>query len=166
VVEAKRIEELSQALLDFVRSGAIEPRNVNPKDLITQCSHSIDARIAIDASRAPPSWPLDGFRMRQVFTNLLENAAQASGKDQPIEVRIAVEKGRLVVTIRDRGKGIASAETERIFEAFHTTRTQGVGLGLAIARRIVELHGGSIDAGNHEQGGAIFTVRLPKGASA
>lgn len=165
VLEAKRIEELCKALLDFVKSGSIEPRLVNPRELVSQSSDSIDACVQIDATEAPETWPLDPLRMRQVFTNLLENAAQASMQGQPIDVRIFSDKARLTVTIRDRGAGIPDGEAGKLFQAFHTTRTHGVGLGLAVARRIVELHGGSIAAANHPDGGALFSVSLPRAPS-
>jgi two-component system, NtrC family, sensor histidine kinase HydH len=76
-------------------------------------------------------------------------------------VRAALERGWLVVTVRDHGPGLPGGDAERIFEAFHTTRTKGTGLGLAIARRIVELHGGRIEGANHPRGGAEFVMRIP-----
>jgi two-component system sensor histidine kinase HydH len=68
-----------------------------------------------------------------------------------------------VIEVRDRGPGIPAGEEERIFEPFHTTRMRGTGLGLAVARRIVSLHGGTIAARNGDDGGAVFTIELPRG---
>jgi len=161
VKEAQRIETLSSSLLDFVRSGTIQRERVNPIDLVQKSADSVAGRFELDTGRAPASFSLDPVRMQQVLTNLFENAALASGPEQPVHVRVAGEGERLIVTVRDHGAGIPAGEAEHIFEAFHTTRTQGVGLGLAVALRIVELHGGSIVAMNHPEGGAVFEVAIP-----
>ena len=164
VYEAERIEALSGALLDFVRTGSIRPESVSPAEVVSKSAESIDASVEIDASEAPRTWSLDPLRMQQVFTNLFDNAKEHSGPTQPVSVRIATERGSLTVTVRDRGPGIVAGQEERVFEAFHTTRTRGVGLGLAVARRIVELHGGTLTASNHPQGGAVFRVSIPREA--
>jgi two-component system, NtrC family, sensor histidine kinase HydH len=159
--EAERIEALSGSLLDFVRSGSIEPRDVSPAELVASSAASVDARFAIDSSQAPSSFRLDPLRMQQVLTNLMENAAQNSQGESPIDVAIRAQKAGLDVTVRDRGLGIPTGEEERVFQPFHTTRARGVGLGLAVARRIVELHGGTLTASNHPEGGAVFTISIP-----
>ncbi|HEX6198974.1 MAG TPA: ATP-binding protein, partial [Thermoanaerobaculia bacterium] len=63
----------------------------------------------------------------------------------------------------DRGEGVPEGDRERIFEPFYTTRTRGTGLGLAVARRIVALHGGTLQVGDREGGGAEFRVGIPGG---
>jgi signal transduction histidine kinase len=75
---------------------------------------------------------------------------------------VALENGNLVFTIRDFGPGIPAGQEERIFDPFFTTRTTGTGLGLAVARRIVELHGGRLVAANASdgEGGALFRIEL------
>jgi signal transduction histidine kinase len=78
-----------------------------------------------------------------------------------VEAAVGAEAGRLLFTVRDTGGGIARGEETLIFELFHTGRTGGTGLGLAVARRIVELHRGTIKAENHPGGGALFTLSLP-----
>lgn len=162
VTEARRLETLSSTLLDFVRSGAIERKPVDPAELVRQCVADIDHdRIVVDAASAPPTWSLDPLRVQQVLTNLFENALQASAEGQIVETRVAREGDDLAITVRDHGRGIPVEELERIFDAFRTHRTQGTGLGLAVAQRIVELHGGTISAQNHPDGGALFTVRFP-----
>lgn len=164
VKEAERIQTLTSALLEFVRSGTIESERVDPVELVKRSAENLGAPIELDASNAPTTWPLDRLRMQQVFSNLFDNALQASKPGDLISVRIFAERDQLNVTIRDRGEGIPKGQEERIFEPFHTTRTQGVGLGLAVAQRIVELHGGKISAANHPKGGAIFTISIPKEA--
>ena len=72
----------------------------------------------------------------------------------------------LVITVRDHGCGVPESERERIFEPFFTTRTRGTGLGLAVARRIVELHGGTISVTDPPDGGALFRVTVPSSGRA
>ncbi len=112
----------------------------------------------------------DRFRMVQVFRNILENALAAC-KD-PVVVDITCENARLGdhdairISVRDNGMGLNSEQRKRIFEPFYTTKTQGTGLGMAIANRIVESHGGRIFLGDlsrrHGLTGAEIILLLPR----
>lgn len=162
VAEASRLEALSTQLLDLSRSGRVDLLAVDPRALLLEASGEVgDARITIDTTSAPATAQLDPVWMRQVLSNVLRNAVQASPADARIDADLRVDAGALVFTVRDRGDGIPKGEEERMFDAFHTTRTRGTGLGLTIARRIVTLHGGAIRAWNHEAGGAVFEIRVP-----
>lgn len=103
----------------------------------------------------------DGGQMRQVVWNLVRNAIQASGPDAPVVVRVrATTRGGAVVEIEDRGPGIPPSMRERIFDAFVTTRSHGVGIGLAVVRQIVDAHGARIDVRDGPNGGTVFRVTL------
>ncbi|MBI4701319.1 MAG: HAMP domain-containing histidine kinase, partial [Deltaproteobacteria bacterium] len=162
VEQIERIEALSGQLLDFARGGRLQREAVAPAELLREAADALAAgRFAFDVERAPASWSVDRSRLRQVLTNLLQNAVQASPPDKPIDATAAQERGMLVFTVRDRGPGLPPGEGERIFEPFHTTRLRGTGLGLAVARRLAELHGGTIEARDHPEGGAEFRVLIP-----
>ncbi len=161
VAEAERLEGLSADLLDFCRSGPLDRRPVDPVRLLRDAAGEIDTGVGLSCGAAPRSWPLDPARMRQVLANVLRNAVQASPADQPPEAAVTVEGDSLLYVVRDFGPGILAGGEERIFKPFFTTRVQGTGLGLGVARRIVEMHGGSIRAGNHPTGGARFEIRIP-----
>ena len=164
VLEAERLEALSADLLDFSRSGPIERAEADPAGLLRAAAEAVDAeRVRLTASAAPARWPLDASRTRQVLTNLLTNAVEASPAGVPVEAAVATRAGRLLFTVRDHGPGLPEGREERIFEPFFTTRAKGTGLGLAVAQRIVEMHGGSLRAANHPEGGAVFEVELPRG---
>ncbi|GGC09341.1 hypothetical protein GCM10011352_39680 [Marinobacterium zhoushanense] len=109
----------------------------------------------------------DILRLEQVLVNLLSNAVHAMEQVQTrrIDIGVEVEGKWLRLSIRDQGPGIAEADLERIFEPFFTTKKsgQGLGLGLSISHRIIETLGGRLSAANHPQGGAIFTIELPRG---
>ena len=164
VAEVLRLETLTSDLLEFARSGAIRHEEVDPAVLLGDAAAGMP--VDIDAAGAPGSWWLDRERIRQVLVNLLENAVWAAGEGGRVAARVALEAGQLVYTVRDHGPGFPEEDLPRIFEPFFTGRTDGSGLGLAVARRIVELHGGSIEARNHPAGGAEMRVALPAAAGA
>jgi two-component system, NtrC family, sensor histidine kinase HydH len=159
VAEAVRLETLTNDLLEFARTGAIRQEQVEPAALLRDAASGLP--VDVDAATAPPIWSLDRERIRQVLVNLLENAAWAAGEGGRVGARVAQEAGQLVYTVRDHGPGFPEQDLPRIFEPFFTGRTDGTGLGLAVARRIVELHGGEITARNHPGGGAELRVALP-----
>jgi len=131
-------------------------------------ARKLDHHVASDA----PLIEADANLLRRVLDNLLENAAKFSEPDTPIEVRAGRGTGgELTIDVSDRGIGIDASELERIFEPFYRTdrsrarSTGGVGLGLALARRIVEAHGGSITAYSELEKGSRFRVTVPAAGS-
>jgi len=161
VTEAYRLEALTTDLLDFVRTGPLDIRPVKVEDLLQKAAAEAGSdAVRLDTSGAPEIWPMDARRMDQVLHNLMRNAVEASPEGAPVEVKAAREGEALTVAFLDRGEGIPQESLERIFEPFFTTRTRGTGLGLAVARRIVELHGGTLTARNRPDGGAEFRLVL------
>lgn len=125
-----------------------------------------DARLHEEVGDVDLTCVIDRFRMVQVFRNLLENSLAACR--DPVEIRMrcsAAEAGgqpAIAVAVCDNGPGIAAADRQRVFEAFFTTKTRGIGLGMAIARRNVEAHGGSIEVASSSDPGAKIIVTVPK----
>jgi len=163
VIEATRLESLSHTLLDFVRSAEVER---TPSDIVALIEQAADQVAKNRVRIALPSTPLrqvavDPLRMHQVLVNLLDNAIQVSPTDRDVDVVVNQTARTLTLEVRDHGPGLPAGEEQKVFEAFHTTKTQGTGLGLAIARRIVELHAGRLSARNHPDGGAVFALELP-----
>lgn len=108
---------------------------------------------------------VDPQQIQQVFLNLLKNASdahQAGGVNAPIRIILSAEPGHCVVAVTDRGPGLAQAQREHLFEAFFTTKPDGLGLGLSICKTIVEAHGGELSAEFADPGpGMIFRFTLP-----
>lgn len=105
--------------------------------------------------------------LRSAFDNVLRNALHHTPDGTPVEVELRRGDGAIEVVVRDRGAGVPDGELDRIFEPFHRVDDArdrslgGTGIGLAIARRAIEAHGGGIEARNHPDGGLEVTVRLP-----
>jgi two-component system, LuxR family, sensor kinase FixL len=108
---------------------------------------------------------IDASRMKQVFLQVFENAMVASPRRGEIFVNcrrvLTAGHSSLEMTIRDYGSGLTEEVAQRMFEPFFTTKQQGTGLGLAVCRRIIEAHGGTIEAANHPDGGAVLRIVLP-----
>lgn len=164
VDEARRLETITNDLLDLSRSGPIDIRAVDPAELVRTSVDDLGGQVVrIDAAAAPDRWMLDERRFRlNVLGNLLRNAVEASPPDRPPEIRVSMQHGRLTFAVRDFGPGIPEGNETRIFDPFFTTRVSGTGLGLSLARRIVDLHGGTIRAESVATGGALFVVELPE----
>lgn len=163
VREAIRLETLTNDLLEFARSAELRREDVDPAALLRDAVAEIGGEgktLELDAGRAPARWPLDAARITRVLTNLIDNAVKAGAP-----VRVMAEKAgdRLVFTVSDSGPGVAADDAARVFEPFFTRRTHGTGLGLAVAKRIVDLHGGTITLDSVAPQGAVFRVSIPRG---
>jgi signal transduction histidine kinase len=129
-----------------------------------------EVRLVMEAPDAAPA-AADRARIVQLLLVLLDNAVDHSPAGGQVAVRVRTEGGSVVIEVDDQGPGIPEADRRRIFEPFTrlpgTTRhgSGGTGLGLAVARRIAEAHGGTIEAGAPVRGGARFTVRLPSSSA-
>lgn len=105
---------------------------------------------------------LDGDQIRQVLWNLIKNALAASTRGQAIVVSLQEHPDEVVFSVSDSGPGIAISDREKIFDLFHTGRTQGAGIGLALVRQITLAHGGHVEIDGKPGQGAMFRVHLPK----
>lgn len=109
--------------------------------------------------------PCDVARLRQVFLNILDNAAKHGGQGQRITASISYEEGFVVIRIRDFGPGIPEDELPHVKMKFYkgSSTARGSGIGLAVCEEIVTMHGGSLTLENADGGGTLVTVRIPGG---
>jgi PAS domain S-box-containing protein len=174
VSEATRMMRVVEVFLDLSRIDAdqfsLDYQPADVADVLRDEAELIrvrhpDARIEVDLPAGAVRAITDGPRLRQVATNLLENAFRYGG--QPAEVRLAAraEEGILVVSVSDNGAGISEEDRAHIFERFYrgarASGTKGLGVGLHIVERIVCLAGGSIEVVSEPGAGTTFTVRWP-----
>ena len=161
VREALRLEELTAQVLEFARTAAVTRAPADAIEVARAAVATIDdGRVQLIEPATMPRWSLDTARLEQALVNLLRNALQSSEAPEPVELEVTWEERRLAFEVRDRGPGIDPRDLERIFEPFHTRRVRGTGLGLAVARRIAEGHGGSLRALNRPDGGAVFRLEV------
>ena len=168
VDEAVRLEQLTNDLLQFVRTGTITRVAVDPGALVREAAASVAAAqvepgappiVTVETTEAPARWPLDAGRIRQVVINLVDNAIAAGA---PVAVTVRRARGELIIEVADRGPGVDDDDRDKIFEPFFTGKTHGTGLGLAVVRRVVELHHGTIAVIPNPGGGAVFRAELPE----
>ncbi|HEX6050780.1 MAG TPA: ATP-binding protein, partial [Gemmatimonadaceae bacterium] len=164
ISDADRLDALTADLLSFARSSAPDIEPVNPSEILRVAVADVfDAEaVMIEDADAPAVWPMDAGRVRQALVNLLDNARKATADSRTPVARVTVEAGGLVFEVRDFGPGLPPGREDRIFDPFFTTRTSGTGLGLAVASRVAEMHGGHVRASNHADGGAVFRLTIPQ----
>ncbi|HYN63054.1 MAG TPA: ATP-binding protein, partial [Candidatus Limnocylindrales bacterium] len=171
--EAQRLDRIVGNLLDLSRlqSGTLEPDRgwYEPSALIHDVAGRLRPVVAphplrLELPEELPPVHLDYSEVDQVLSNLIENAAKYSPPETEILVTAAVLDGSLLVSVADSGAGISDEAMPRLFEPFFRAagaRRGGSGLGLAVARGLVEAHGGRIWAENRAQGGASFSFEIP-----
>ena len=173
--EAKRLTEMVMELLDFTRmQDGRMTLAVEPTDIRTEFEDTVfmyGSRLAQDGIRLEyldndediPEIPCDPQRLRQVFLNILDNAAKHGGAGKRIQASMAFERDAVVVRIRDFGPGIPEDELPLVKKKFYkgSSSVRGTGIGLAVCDEIVEMHGGTLTLENAEGGGTLVTVRLP-----
>jgi PAS domain S-box-containing protein len=174
--EAKRLADITEEVLltSQIDHGEVRvdrrPIEVGEvvQTTITTMESQLDAvTLDVEIPRELPAAAGDADRLRQVLLNLLDNAVKYSDADQ-VSVRVDVADGKIFIAVGDEGRGIATADRERIFEKFYRADPQlrhapsGTGLGLYIARELTQRMGGSLDVTSEPGQGSTFTVALPR----
>ena len=150
-------------LLDMIRDKPLATETIQVRDVVAAAARQLGITPPLQALDALPAIQGDSGKLRQVFVNLLDNAREAAGPGGAVLIDGAVESGSIAIGIEDTGPGVDEATRRRLFEPLVTTKAKGIGLGLALVKRIVERHGGSVSYQPRGRG-ARFVVRLPKTA--
>ncbi|HEX7842733.1 MAG TPA: HAMP domain-containing sensor histidine kinase [Kofleriaceae bacterium] len=178
----RQIDRLERMVYDFLDASRIESGNLelqiedcDMRDLVRDTLDLFEpsARthpLVVSAPDEPVRLRCDPMRMEQVLGNLVSNAIKYSPGGSPVRVTIARRPEAVLVSVADQGIGMSPDDVAQVFEPFHRAGASkqaipGVGLGLFVARRIVEAHGGEIAVESTQGAGSTFTVHLPVGAS-
>jgi two-component system sensor kinase FixL len=174
VADGHRAREVIQGIRNMVRKGKARRALIQIGDTIRELLRIVHAdavgrEIEVTAevdSDTGQVWG-DPVQLLQVLLNLTINSFEAMTALPSNARRLAIHAGRdgngdILVSVRDSGPGFPAGIVEQLFEPFFSTKSEGTGMGLAIARSIVEAHGGSLSGENCDDGGACFTVRLPQ----
>lgn len=171
VQQVEVMRDMVQAFSDYARTPDLDLRIVDINKLINEVldlyrGHKGECRFRTDLAPDLPALKIDVGRMRQLFHNLIKNSLEAA-LEKPCEIHISTHiasshgQDVLELRIRDNGPGISGKMMGHFFEPYVTTKPKGSGLGLAVVKKIVEEHGGSIHAENPATGGAEIIIHLP-----
>ncbi len=172
--EAERLNRLVGNLLDMSRieGGALQPEMdwYGIAEVISSVVQRLEPRLGqhpltVDLAPDLPLVPLDYTEIDQVLTNLIENALKYTAADAALRITAQQQENALTVSVADNGAGVDPEHLGRLFDKFYRvegrTRPQGLGLGLAISKGLIEAHGGHIWATNRPEGGLQITFTLP-----
>lgn len=160
--EVRNLSGMVTAFLNFARPQPLQLEEVSVAELIRDCADELEPlfrelQVTLDADvEKSIVIRADERMLRLALLNLMRNAAEATPAG-----RVFVCARETTIEVRDTGKGIPTADLQKIFIPFFTTKAKGHGIGLALTHRIITQHGGTLTATNSPEGGAVFTVRLP-----
>lgn len=176
VEESARLERLVNGMLDYARPVAPRREPCDPDQLIERAAGLVASRaasagvaIVTDPARCGSCLRADADQVLQVLVNLLVNAIESTASlppdspRAPVVIRARRSSGELVLTVQDGGAGLPEGDPEQIFRPFFSGKRQGTGLGLSVARQIVEQHGGALEVRPRKEGGVLATATLPEG---
>jgi two-component system sensor kinase FixL len=174
--EIDRAAGIVSNLRQFIKKGQTQVGEFDISEVVYEAALLAltgDARTRIephfDLARGLAPIKMDKVQIQQVVVNLVRNAIDAIAEAGPgwnnrsLEIETRAADDAVLIRVRDHGPGLAPEVLDRMFQPFTTTKPHGMGLGLSISRRIVAAHGGTIQAENERDGGAVFQVRLPTG---
>ncbi|HTJ45251.1 MAG TPA: ATP-binding protein [Kofleriaceae bacterium] len=166
--ELGRLERSIAQILDYAKPVRLDEAPVDVRELVDDAAKSLATVVAnrgvvlrAEHEGGLPPIAGDAQRLRQVLTNLVDNASVASSDGDAVTLRTRREDGHVVIDVEDRGRGIRAEDLGKIFEPFFTTRPDGTGLGLAICQKLVRAHGGELRVRSREGSGSTFSVVLP-----
>jgi C4-dicarboxylate-specific signal transduction histidine kinase len=171
--DGRRAHDVIHNIRNTIKKGGAIRERLDMNEVVTRVSSLIQSDAAVHSCELQTALendlpPIEGdpVQIQQVLINLIGNAFDAM-REIPIEQRKVVVTtgknghGTIEISVRDHGEGIREEIRDRLFQQFFTTKEDGLGMGLAIVRSIVEAHGGTIAGENADCGGARFRVRLP-----
>ena len=168
----RRASEVIRRMRSLLRKAPFDPKNIDFNDLVQETIGFLSAlaaarKVELSRSIAPNALPIVGdyIQLQQVILNLVVNAIDAmsgtTGESRIVTLRTSRVENFAELSISDHGPGIPADKLKEVFEPFFTTKAEGMGMGLSIARTIVEAHDGKIFAMNEPGAGAVFRIRLP-----
>ncbi|MCL4475212.1 MAG: ATP-binding protein [Nitrospirae bacterium] len=170
-IMTEEIERLNNILINFqyfTKPIRMEKELISVNDVVQKTvklaeSDTLDIGMRVDLSGDLPLVQADASSIKQVFLNLIKNAAEACGPEGELAIKTEYSCPWVKISFSDNGPGIPAELLNHIFEPFFTTKATGMGVGLAISRRIVDAHNGRIEVRNLLPKGAEFSILLPAG---
>jgi len=151
-------------LLEYSRPIQLDLQEMNPKSAVADALSHVDFPKniqLIDLAKSTPAIKIDADKMKRVFINLIKNAVDAMPNGGKLTISSEKTNGNVKITFADTGTGISEENLKKLFGPLFTTKAKGMGLGLAICKRIVEAHGGRISVESVVDKGTTFTITIP-----
>ncbi len=171
LAEVHRLTEITEGYLRFARLPTAQKQQQDVGDLCADlvafyASEAAARGVNVELRVEPelPAVAIDSSRLRQALLNLLRNGADAASTGGTVRIAVNHRADDVEIVVEDNGPGVPEADRERLFSPFFTTKTDGTGLGLVVAREIVREHGGDIAVSTSALGGAAFVIALPVSA--
>ena len=170
IQQVEAMKSMVNAFTDYARSPSPRPQPVDLNLMLEAIAvlyeeDNVDVTIKLELDSSLPEVEADDVRLRQLLHNLVKNSLESlDGKGWiRLQTEQVEESGRrwAELSVADSGRGIADEVADNLFDPYVTTKTTGSGLGLAVVQKIVDEHGGSVRVGKPDEGGALFSVRLP-----
>jgi two-component system sensor histidine kinase HydH len=165
---AGKMQKIVNDVLDFAKPLKLDLKEEDMREVIKRvydlCKTKADGQgvsLSVDLPVGPAVISIDAFQLERAVVNLVNNAIEASGREQSIMITAKPEKEYLAVTIRDEGMGMDGETLENIFTPFYTRKGSGTGLGTSISKKIIEEHEGMIYISSQPGTGTEVTIRLP-----
>ena len=167
--EVSRLELIVSSTLQLGRPNELQRQPADLNQLVSEVIRLLEPQLQhrqidmqVELGKCLPPCLLDAGRVKQIMLNLMNNAADELSAGGVIRVRTALVQGdHLALEVADSGAGIPAGRRAQLFEHSISNKSTGFGLGLRVTRELVELHGGSIDVGESDLGGALFRVLFP-----
>jgi PAS domain S-box-containing protein len=170
--QARRAGEIIKRLGNFVRKSPPFRSALDINELVVDSVRLLEfearrqeVRVDLDLPVSPAMTLADRVQIQQVLVNLIRNAFDAMQETEPEARRVSIlgknVGKKITIHVRDRGLGFRNEDASQLFETFFTTKEDGMGMGLAISRSIIEAHNGRLWAQNHPDGGAVFSFEIP-----
>jgi PAS domain S-box-containing protein len=166
--EATRLEDIVRDLLDVVRPFQLRPRPLHLGELarrtvmlLAPVSEAVRAQVHVEEPAELPLIHADEALLQLALTNLLRYTLRSSPEGGTVRLVLEPTARGLSIVMEDQGSGLSGADSQRVFEPFFTSRSTGAGLGLAVVRRVVLAHGGTVGVKERPGGGARFELVLP-----
>jgi two-component system sensor histidine kinase HydH len=159
--EIERLDHLNNRIRDFLQNPEGEPVSIDVKGFIQEIIKRFPEGIVYTAE-TNAKVRMDEHRLRSVLENVIKNAIESGSDIDQVQVRVFVQKSRVHIEVEDQGSGIPEEMLKDVFSPFVSGKTQGTGIGLAIARNFLMAAGGKITIENTSQGGALVKMVLPE----
>ncbi len=163
VAESARLEQLAREFTEFGRLPEGPPAPLDFTELLSELARTSlppAMKVSLRLDPGTPVLPAHYDPMRRAFSNILRNAVEACGEVGALEITVAPDDSGVRIEISDHGPGVPPDIADRIFDPYFTGKAGGTGLGLALVKQTVEMHGGTIQLRDTPGGGATFVVRM------